>query len=74
MSYGWAPERWASRSSLRYLDVPLDELWRRLAQRNDSPEWGTAPISRDLLESYLRFWDPPQQTELALFDAPLPIE
>ncbi len=59
---------------LRYLDVPIDELWRRLARRNDMREWGTVPISRDLLDSYLRFWDPPEQAELALFDEPLPVE
>jgi hypothetical protein len=50
---------------LRYLDVPFDELWRRLARRNEMREWGTAPIPRDLFESYLGFWDPPQQAELA---------
>ena len=59
---------------LRYLDVPLDELWRRLARRNDMREWGTAAISRDQFDGYLRFWDPPQPAELALFDEPLPIE
>jgi predicted kinase len=58
---------------LRYLDVPLDELRRRLARRNAMPEWGAVPISRELFESYLPFWDPPQPAELALFDAPLPV-
>jgi predicted kinase len=57
---------------LRYLDVPLDELWRRIARRNADPSWSTAPITRELLESWANAFEPPDAAELALFDAPRP--
>src|ERR1017187_10476136 len=28
---------------LHYLDVPVDELWRRIARRNAEEGWGTVP-------------------------------
>jgi len=53
---------------LHYMDVPLDELWRRLEVRNSMAARGVVPISRDLLEvSRLRF-EPPDEAELSLFD------
>ena len=32
---------------LHYLDVPVDELWRRIEARNSEPPWDSAPIRRD---------------------------
>ena len=56
---------------LRYLDVPLDELWRRIELRNAEWEraWGTAPITREQLEEWSGYFQAPDATELALFDA-----
>src|SRR5437762_2558781 len=31
---------------LHYLDVPTDELWRRIEVRNSAPPWDSEPISR----------------------------
>jgi hypothetical protein len=46
----------------------LDELWRRLEVRNAIGAHGVVPISRELLdESWIRF-EPPDETELSLFD------
>lgn len=55
---------------LRYLDVPLDELWSRLARRNTSDLWQTAPITRAELDTWATCFQPPDRDELALFDAP----
>ena len=47
---------------LRYLDVPFDELVRRLAGRT------TVTITPDMLLEYRTMFDPPTGAELALFD------
>lgn len=57
---------------LRYCDVPLDELVRRLAERNRQQRPDTVPITVSQLEMW---WDhsfqKPTPEEQALFDAPL---
>jgi predicted kinase len=53
---------------LRYLDVPFDELVRRVESR-DEP--GTARLTRALMDSYRPLFEPPAPDELALFDPPL---
>lgn len=53
---------------LRYLDVPLDELHRRLAGRNAEP--GAPTITVELLEEYARLFEPPTADEFDLFDRP----
>jgi predicted kinase len=55
---------------LHYLDVPLDELCRRLAVRNGTGTWGTVPVTREMLEQYRTFFQPPDADELDLFDRP----
>lgn len=53
---------------LHYLTAPLDELARRIAARAAAGEPGAVPISRELLETYLSWFQPPTPQELALFD------
>lgn len=53
---------------LHYLDVPLDERWRRIESRNMGGAWGTVPITRTQLEQYERFFEIPERAELDLFD------
>ncbi|WP_433222459.1 AAA family ATPase [Dactylosporangium sp. CS-047395] len=48
---------------LLYLDVPIDELARRLAARNDD-----RPITREMLDEHLPLFEPPDEEELALYD------
>lgn len=58
---------------LHYLDVPTDELWRRIVARNAEPPWDRHPISRADLEGWARVFQPPDAAELALFDkSPIP--
>ena len=55
---------------LRFLDVPLDELWGRVAARNACGSWGTAPITRANLEHWSSLFEPPTPAEQHLFDNP----
>ena len=55
---------------LRYLDVPLDDLWRRIEARNAESGWRARPIRRDELEKWARSFEAPDAAEMALFDAP----
>lgn len=56
---------------LHYLDVPADELWRRVQARNLEPPWDGYPISRDHFDAWLGTFEAPDDAELALFDRPL---
>jgi predicted kinase len=53
---------------LHYLEVPVDELWRRLEVRNERALPGTAPINQEDLQSWARQFEAPDAAELALFD------
>jgi predicted kinase len=53
---------------LHYLDVPTDELWRRIEARNSEPPWDSYPIRRADLEGWRRVFQAPDAAELALFD------
>jgi predicted kinase len=55
---------------LHYLDVPGDELWRRVEARNSQPPWDSHPIRRADLERWLAAFQAPDAAELALFDSP----
>ena len=55
---------------LHYLDVPADELWRRIEARNTKPPWESYPIRRADLDGWLRAFEAPDAAELALFDPP----
>jgi predicted kinase len=56
---------------LHYVEAPLDELWRRIDERNSEPPWLAAPISRAHLEEWMELFQPPDAAETALFDPPL---
>ena len=55
---------------LHYLSAPIDELWRRVAERNARPPWDSAPITREHMAEFEAFFEPPDEAELSLFDAP----
>jgi len=55
---------------LHLLDVPIDELWRRIDARNAAPPWDRYPISRPHLEEWADVFEAPDAAELALFDPP----
>lgn len=53
---------------LHYLQVPTDELWRRIEVRNLAPPWDNEPIGRADLDEWLAIFQAPDAAELALFD------
>ena len=55
---------------LHYLDVPADELWRRIDDRNSQPPWDGYPIRRADLDEWIPDFEEPDAAELALFDPP----
>jgi predicted kinase len=55
---------------LHYVDVPADELWRRIDARNSQPPWDSYPIRRADLDGWLPLFQAPDAAELALFDPP----
>ena len=59
-----------ARVVLHFLDVPLDELWRRIEIRNGEDRWRTAPITLAQLEEWAGLFQAPDAAEMALFDAP----
>lgn len=59
---------------LRYLEVPIDELCRRLEARNGSGRRDTVPITREMLAEYSGSFEAPDRAEADLFDPPRPEE
>jgi predicted kinase len=56
---------------LRYLDVPFDELCRRVEARSQNPGPNAIPLTRALMEASLPFFQAPTADELSLFDPPV---
>lgn len=59
---------------LQYLSVPLEELHRRVAQRTAEGAWGSYPLTPEELDKWIAFFEPPDASELALFDEPTILE
>src|SRR3954451_8329332 len=55
---------------LHHLDAPLEELIARAERRTASGEWTAAPITRAHFETWATIFQPPDEEELRLFDAP----
>lgn len=55
---------------LHFLDVPAEELWRRIEARNSAPPWDAEPIGRADFDEWLPIFQAPDAAELALFDSP----
>lgn len=60
----------AVRVELHYLEVDIDELWRRVDERNSRAPWDAAPITRSDMEEWAALFEAPEESELALFDSP----
>ena len=55
---------------LRYVSAPLDELWRRIVERDLAGRWGSRSITRSELEEWSETYEPPTEEELATYDMP----
>lgn len=53
---------------LRYTSADVDELWRRIEQRDREGLWGARPITRDDLDEWVAVYEPPTAEELAAYD------
>jgi predicted kinase len=56
---------------LRYLDVPIDGLWERVARRNQEPHWIGREITRAHLVEWAALIEVPTPDELATYDPPI---
>lgn len=54
---------------LYFLDVDIDELWRRIAERNDGLTCGTWVFSREELMRWSKVFEPPTAHEMAFYDS-----
>jgi predicted kinase len=59
-----------ARVELRFLDVPIDELWSRIQERG----FEDPPIQRSDLEQWASQFEGPDEVELAMFDVSAPAE
>lgn len=57
-------------SNCAYLDVPLDELHRRLAARTAAGALGTLATTPDQIDGWIPSFEAPDAAELSLFDPP----
>jgi hypothetical protein len=55
---------------LHLLNVPTEELWRRIGARNSEPPWDSYPISCADLDEWAALFEAPDSAELAFFDPP----
>ena len=49
---------------LHYMDVPYDELYRRLEERNRNPTESTFIIPKDMMDTFIPMFEPPDDDEL----------
>lgn len=59
-----------ARVELHYLDVPFDELCRRVSARPGPTADAPSPFTRELMTSYVGHFAVPDEQELTLFDPP----
>ncbi len=62
--YRLQAEELGARVELRYLDVPREELWERLSQRNVNLPPGTFAVTEEQLDRWLSWFEPPTPDEL----------
>ncbi|MDX6542234.1 MAG: hypothetical protein QOI71_3844 [Gaiellales bacterium] len=55
---------------LRCVSAPIDELWRRIVERDLEGRWGSRSITRPELEKWSETYEPPTDGELATYDTP----
>ncbi len=55
---------------LRYVTAPVDELWRRIVERDLEGKWASRSITRAELNEWYGNYEAPTDEELATFDLP----
>lgn len=54
--------------AMHYMDVPFEELLRRIDIRNNQVAYDIVPLTRELMEEYAQTFEPPSEEEMRLFD------
>lgn len=55
---------------LRYVTAPVDELWRRIVERDREGKWASRSITRAELDEWYGNYEAPSDEELATYDPP----
>lgn len=55
---------------LRHTTAAVDELWRRVVERDREGRWGARPIERHELDAWAAAYEAPDAEELATYDPP----
>jgi predicted kinase len=68
------PDEWiealvTSKVLLHFLDIPKEELWRRIQKRDAERPEGGFRISKADLEEWCSWFTPPDEAELSLYDS-----
>lgn len=58
-----------ARVELRHTTAPVDELWRRIVDRQQEGRWGSRPITRGELEQWAGQYERPTDDEFATYDS-----
>ncbi|MGQ0831293.1 MAG: AAA family ATPase [Microthrixaceae bacterium] len=53
---------------LRHVSAEVDELWRRIVQRDREGHWGSRSIRREELDEWVKTYEAPTDDELATYD------
>ncbi len=67
-SYRDTARRLGTKVQLHFLDVPDDELWRRIDQRNKNLPEGSFTVTKDELREWLTWFQKPDAQELKAYD------
>ena len=62
--------RLGAAAELHVVDAPVEALWERVRTRGFEQRHGSRPLTRQDLEAYAVMFEPPDDAELALYDAP----
>ncbi len=54
---------------LHYLDIPLDEIIRRIVSRNQNLPAGSFHVEPYEVDKWMTWFEPPTESELAMYDA-----
>jgi predicted kinase len=55
---------------LHYVTAPIDELWRRIVERDLEGRWGSHSLRRDELDAWVEVYEEPDAKEMATYDSP----
>ncbi len=55
---------------LRYVSAPIEELWRRIVERDLEGRWGSRSVTPEDLQEWSKIYEVPTGEEMATYDSP----